>query len=423
MAQPTPPVYGMPYVAGRACGVLQYGLNTDPAGRIVMLDTPVPGPLPQPPAGIVVVNGAPLSHAMIPLLGSGVPTVLVTPAQATVLREGVEVLLDGSTGMITAPCAAVEVGPPPALLPAVTTDGTRVTLRVSARDPHSVQRAVALGAESIGLVRSEFLAPADVRQRLDAAFYRQAFAAICAAAAGLPVTIRLIDIAVDKQPAWLPAQAGVGGVLGRQGVRLYTEPSVHAIYQAQLQAIDKLSVECELCVLLPYVADRVELEFWYRDIQAQLSRHLPVGAMAETPAAALALGAWLEVAEFAGLGCNDLMQCLFGADRDRPELAHYLDPHAPALYRFLHQVARGMQGQGERVQLCGVLPQLPGILPVLLGLGFRVFSVEAAQLPWLTQSIAQTDIGAAQELAAQVCRAQSSQVVRELLGLATSRAS
>ena len=424
MTQPLLHIRGMPYVPGSARGVLQHGMGEDSDGRIVVLETLLSGSLPHHPAGIVVINGAPLSHAMIPLFGSGVPTVLVTPAQAAVLREGVEVLLDGSTGLIISSAVATTgTGLPPVLPPAVTSDGTRITLRVSARDPHAAQRAVALGAESIGLVRSEFLVPADARQRPDAAFFRQAFAALCAAAGGLPVTIRLIDIAADKQPAWLPAQAGVGGALGRQGVRLYADPVVHAVYRAQLEAIDSLAAEGELRVLLPYVADRVELEYWCRDIQAQLSRPLPIGAMAETPAAALALGEWLEVADFVGLGCNDLMQCLFGADRDRPELAHYLDPHAPALYRFLHQVARGIRGQGERVQLCGVLPQLPGILPVLLGLGFRVFSVEAAQLPWLVQSITQTDIGVARDLAEQVCRVRSSQAVRELLGLAASRES
>lgn len=416
MPAPVLPLHGMPYVAGLARGVLQFGTAADLSGRIVVLDAPAP--LPQAPAGIIMIDGAPLAHAMIPLLDSGVPVVLLTGAQAAALRAGDAVSIDGGTGLIsTDGTGAVSVLP--AVVPAaVTVDGMCITLRASARDPQAVRRAVALGAESIGLVRSEYLTPVDPRQLPDADFFRQAFAALCTAAGERPVTFRLVDIAADKQPAWLPAGVAGGGALGRQGVRLYNDPVVQAVYRAQLEAIDSLAAACGVRVLLPYVADRAELEYWVGDVRSRLTHQLPVGAMAETPAAALALGTWLEVADFAGLGCNDLMQCLFGADRDRPELAPYLDPHAPVLYRFLQQVAAGVGERADRLQLCGVLPQLPGILPVLLGLGFRVFSVEAARLPWLAQVVAQTSIGAARRLADRVCRAGSSQAVRVLLGLA-----
>jgi phosphoenolpyruvate-protein kinase (PTS system EI component) len=109
------------------------------------------------------------------------------------------------------------------------------------------------------------------------------------------------------------------------------------------------------------------------------------------------------------------MQCLFGADRDQPELRRYLDPYAPALYRFLQQVANAVQSQLDEVQLCGVLPQLPGILPLLLGLGYRTFSVEATMLPHLRQTIARTHTAEARMLAESVCHARSSAVVRTLL--------
>jgi phosphoenolpyruvate-protein kinase (PTS system EI component) len=137
--------------------------------------------------------------------------------------------------------------------------------------------------------------------------------------------------------------------------------------------------------------------------------------MAETPAAALQVSHWLDVADFAGIGCNDLLQCLFGADRDRPELGRYLDPYAPALYRFLREVAMAGGERLGQVQLCGVLPQLPGILPVLLGLGFRVFSVEASQLFWLGQAVIGTSLCDAETLADRVCAMSSSREVRSLL--------
>ncbi len=409
---------GMPYVSGTARGILQRGLQANPTGRIVLLEQPLAGPFQPAPAGFIVIHGAPLSHAMIPLLGSGVPTIIITPDQANALHEGMEVAFDGATGLITSDTIRISRAPTPNASAAgcATADGERIHLRVSARNRRAVDRAVEFGAESIGLVRSEFLEPADGRVP-DTLFYQRAFRDLCESASGLPVTIRLFDVAADKRPAWLPTDVAVDGVLGRQGVRLYREETVQCIYRAQLEAIDALAGEFALRVLLPYVANSAELQTWCGDVRQRLSHPMPIDAMAETPAAALEIGAWLETADFVGIGCNDLMQCLFGADRDRPEVACYLDPYAPPLYRFLAQVAGAAGERLDAVQLCGVLPQLPGILPILLGLGFRVFSVEANLLPWLVRAIAQVRLSDVQALAKQVCAARDADTVRQLPGV------
>lgn len=399
---------GMPYVPGTARGVLQHGLSASPAGRVVLLEPPLAGPFEPAPAGYIVIHAAPFSHATIPLLGSGVPCVLVTRAQAGVLHEGMAVALDGATGLVTTDTTRVKQTPEPTASAAgcMTADGVEVHLRVSARNRHAVQRAVENGAESIGLVRSEFLGPADGGVP-DALFYQREFCALCESASGLPVTIRLFDVAADKRPGWLSSELAAHGVPGCQGVRLYREGPVARIYRAQLEAIDALAGQFDLRVLLPCVANAAELAEWCADVRQRLTHPVPIGAMAETPLAALETGAWLETVEFVGIGCNDLMQSLFGADRDQPELARYLDPHSPSLYRFLAQAAAAAGERLDAVQLCGVLPQLPGVLPILLGLGFRVFSVEAALLPWLGQAIARTRISTARALAQQVCAARN----------------
>ena len=415
MTNPAIHITGKPYVPGRVRGMLQRGMRNNPAGKIVMLEQPLPGPFESPPAGFIVVDGAPFSHGLIPLLGSGVPAILIDRGQSRVLQAGMELLLDGSTGLLTSNLSAHICAREPVVAgagAAVTRDGVAVTLRVSARGKRAVQSAVEAGARAIGLLRSEFLVPEDGRLP-DAAFYHSAFRILCEAAAGLPLTIRLFDAAASKRPPWLPH----AGVLGRQGVRLYDEEPLYGIYRAQLEAIADLAGECDVRVILPYVADLEELQYWHDDIRRQLPGSVAIGAMAETPAAALQLREWLEVVELVAIGCNDLMQCLFGADRDQPELSRYLDPQAPALYRFLWQVADAVPEQRlDAVQLCGVLPQLPGILPLLLGIGYRTFSVEAALLPHLWQTIASTHTGEARVLAERVCRARSSVDVRELLG-------
>jgi phosphoenolpyruvate-protein kinase (PTS system EI component) len=142
--------------------------------------------------------------------------------------------------------------------------------------------------------------------------------------------------------------------------------------------------------------------------------------MIETPAAALAVREFLEQADFVALGMNDLMQCLFAADRYRPELSGYLDPYSPIIYRFLGLVAEQAGTALNRVQVNGLLAQLPGVLPVLIGLGYRAFSVDPVMLPWLAQRVRLTDTGAAAGLAQALCNARCSADVKTLLGLSAA---
>ena len=113
------------------------------------------------------------------------------------------------------------------------------------------------------------------------------------------------------------------------------------------------------------------------------------------------------------------MQCLFGADRDTPGLRRQLDPYAPVLYRLLGKVMEVMQDSPDRVRVCGVLPRLSGILPVLVGLGFRRFSIDPIWIPYLARDLEALTLDAAEALADAVRRCEEACAVRELLGITT----
>ena len=129
----------------------------------------------------------------------------------------------------------------------------------------------------------------------------------------------------------------------------------------------------------------------------------------------------LDDADFVAIGCNDLMQSLYAADRDRHELRHYLDPYAPVLYRLLKQAADQAGTQLHNVQLCGVLPMTQGVLPVLLGLGYRTFSVDAPFIPYLAGIVANTTREQCETLAEQVCAVKTTREALEVLQLPTDR--
>ncbi|MCH8503681.1 MAG: phosphoenolpyruvate-protein phosphotransferase, partial [Ectothiorhodospiraceae bacterium] len=250
----------------------------------------------------------------------------------------------------------------------------------------------------------------------DVAYYEKTFAAICEAAAPLPVTFRLLDISVDKKPPWLGEMRGMTGLLGLQGSRLFGIRPVSSVLEAQLSALARVSAVHDLRVLMPYVASPDEFRHWKHRIRMWLPDRIAIGAMAETPAAALAMPEWRRDGTRVSIGCNDLMQCLFGADRDIPEVAGYLDPYSPYLFRFLQLVADAAAEHMDQVQLCGLLQQLPGVLSILLGLGYRQFSMSPRLIPALAGVVRETRLEEARQLAMAVQAASDSASVRELLG-------
>ncbi len=409
-----------PYVPGRARGILRFGPAASAPQVIVVLRQHELAALGTRPAGIVLVEGAPFSHPALRLLGRAIPTVLAEQGQLKGLVEGGEYLLDGHCGQLIRPVPGMladagQPAPPEMGKPVPTRDGANVELRASVGSAAGCAAAVEQGAAAIGLVRTEYLFPED-GSRPDADFLAAAFEQICQAARPLPVNFRLVDIAGDKIPPWLGRVSGIAGVRGLQGARLYASEPVRQVYLDELKALGKLAGQYRLSVLLPYVASLPELETLVTEIRQYLPPSVRIGTMLETPAAALAANDFLSAVDFAALGCNDLMQCLFAADRDLPELRAWLNPHAPALYRFLAMVAERAGDSLGTLQVCGLLSQWPGILPVLLGLGYRVFSVDPVMIPWLAQTVRQTDTSQAARLARAACEARRPDEVRQLLG-------
>ena len=407
-----------PYVPGRARGTLKRG----PAGSgdsICMVKQSELGESDARPAGFIVVEGAPFSHRLLRLLTLGIPAVLVSADAAKKLKAGNDTLIDGFSGTVVQPAppetqAAPSPQPGPAGKAFDLPDGSSIELRASIHGIEDARLAVRQGAAAIGLVRTEFIAPGDGRQP-DFEFYREALAALCETSAPIPVTLRLPDIRQDKPVPWLTPSARLNTPLGLQGVRLFDSQPVRSVLDAMLNAIDQLPDIYPIRLLMPYVTRLDEFLYWRDIIRQRVRRSVPIGAMAESPVAVLAIKNWLEHADFIAIGCNDLMQCLFAADRDLAELRPYLDQYSPELYRFLQIAAQSAAGREDSVQLCGLLPQLKGVLPVLVGMGFRNFSVAPVMVPYLAQTARSLDLSEAEALARQVCQAEDNQAVRSLL--------
>ena len=409
-------IRGMGFVPGIVRGKLTRNTVTE---GILLADHEMLQSMSASPAGCVLLDAAPFSHASISLLSRGIPTVIVGAGEALQLDEGMEVILDGASGRLLpleTDDAELTPLPPPVPRALRTRDSEPVHMRASVRSVAAVQAAVERGVETIGLVRSEFLLP-ETGVMPDRAFYAETFEALLEAADPLPVTFRLLDLAADKKPSWASALPDTGP-LGLHGSRLYLHPVVRAVVEAQLQALERLSQRFGVGLLVPNVDSVEQFQQRRTSINAVLSDgDVSVGAMLETAGATLAVGEFLATADVVGFGLNDLMQSLFGADRDLPAVRTHLDPYTPPLYRFLRQTAELAGAEVGRVQLCGILPQLPGVLPVLLGLGYRTFSVDVAHAPYLARTVATRSSADDRGLAEAVCATASGHDVADLLGV------
>ncbi|HET19715.1 MAG TPA: phosphoenolpyruvate-protein phosphotransferase [Chromatiales bacterium] len=411
---------GTSLIPGRAQGRLLAGVHENLLQGILLIghqELPAllahRGPLP---AGIIVRDAARFAHALIRLFSLGIPTVLVSSEQAEAFVPGQWVALDGDQGLL-----ADEPIPPPAQAMAQqvdlqTADGQPIELMASVGDARGAEAAVRLGARSIGLVRSEYLHP-EPPVAPDRFFYINALQDLLEASRPLDVTVRLFDYGPDKHVPWWP-EAPIAP-LGQQGVRLYAIEPISEVLEAELAALDELCRDRPLSLLVPYLTHPWEFEGIRERLQRwPRLRNMPLGAMVETPAAAFALPEWKAMADFVAIGCNDLMQAFDAADRNRPELSAYLDPYAPAWLRFLARLAREGLELELPMRVCGQLPALPGLFPLLIGMGLRSFSVEPAQIPHLASVARLTSSTEAGDLLVQACRASSSMEVRGLLGLA-----
>lgn len=413
-------IQGMPYFPGEAAGELCTSARSLTSHRIALIRPEDIGRIAVPPAGFIILDPTPFSHNLIALLGIGVPVVLIETGQARSLRTGMQVHINGLTGRIdtgrTLPARAAPPEPQLQDRACTTADGTAVNLLASVRSASAARRAVAAGARGIGLVRSEFLMPPDGGIP-DAGFYRHSFHELLAAASPLPVTVRLLDMAADKQPDWLSPATQTGQPLGLQGVRLYHTPPVRQVVQDQLTVLGELAPSHAIRLLVPFIVRLEEFCHWQQQVRELVPDTVPVGAMAETLACVLDISRLLDSADFVAIGCNDLMQALYSADRDAAELRYYLDPYAPMLFRLFRQIVDSAGDRLECIQLCGVLPQIRGVLPVLLGLGYRSFSVDAPFIPYLADNLAGVSMHDCTALAADICAARTTQESLEILGL------
>lgn len=364
--------------------------------------------------GIVTEGGGPTSHVAILARELGIPAV-VGARGILGLSDGTMLLLDGSSG-------ALQVDPPPAALaagtaeppsgpssrplsgPGSTADGVPVALLANVSGPRDNAEAADLGAEGVGLLRTEFCFP---QGRGEPALAEQIerYTTLLAAWSGRRVWIRSLDAGADKPLPWLGLDPEANPALGIRGFR--TARRRPEVLTRQLQAIAAAARRCEaeVWVMAPMITTVAEAESFVA--QARAAGLPRAGVMVETPAAALCADALCAVVDGLSLGTNDLLQYTMAADRAASALADLASPWQPALLRLIAMVAEAAQRHCVPVGICGEAAGRADLAPVLVGLGVRSLSMAPRALPAVAAAVGRVGLDTARAMAAAALRADT----------------
>lgn len=287
--------------------------------------------------------------------------------------------------------------------PAITSDGTEISLLANIEFPDDCAAALDAGASGVGLFRSEFLflgrtgyikkLPSEDEQFES---YRKAVVAM----KGRPVTIRTLDVGADK-PLDIAEQTALNPALGLRAIRYcLAEPQM---FLTQLRAILRASAYGPIKLLIPMISHACEIDQslamveqakrQLRDANKKFDPVIQVGAMIEIPAAALSLPLFIKRMDFLSIGTNDLIQYTLAIDRVDHEVAHLYDPLHPAILHLLSMII--LTGAKARipVAVCGEMAGDTKLTRLLLGMGLRQFSMHPAQLLAVKQEILNSDLG------------------------------
>ncbi len=422
-------------------------LKEVPQGAILLTDelTPADAALLEPGriAGVATEEGGADGHTAIMLRALGIPAVLGCHGLTEAAKRGDPAVLDGGAGFIALhPSAETLAAAKAGLsaqakekvrldklrpLPAETTDGQRVELQANLEIPAELPLIHAAGAEGIGLLRTEFLFMN--REDLpDEEAQVAAYRTVIEAMKGHCVTIRVLDWGGEKDMEALaqgvPVATGPNPALGLRGIRLLLKRP--ELLEEQFAAILRVAALGEVRVLLPMVTVPEEVA-QARDIYERVAKRLkrrgmelpeklpPLGAMIETPGAALAADAIALEADFFAIGTNDLAMYTLAVDRAEADVAHLYDPLHPAVLRLMQFATEAALRLRMPVSVCGEMAGNPRLVPLLLGLGLRTLSMNASAIPRVKQVVRALDIDDCARFARRVMEQGDPKRIAELV--------
>jgi len=370
--------------------------------------------------GLITRDGGPTSHTAILARSKSIPAI-VGVTGALDLVDGTVIIADAASGAIAVDPSADAIADARAriaeraaaasapITDGALSDGTKVPLLANLGSPKEAAAAVELGAEGVGLFRTEFLfldsstAPTVEDQTTQ-------YTELLSHFAGKKVVVRALDAGADKPLSFLNDAHEENPALGLRGLRALR--ASEQILRDQLTALVNAqnATEADLWVMAPMVSDADETEYF-----VSLGKELglkTVGVMAEVPSLAVLADQVAEVSDFVSIGTNDLTQYTLAADRMLGSVASYQDPWHPSVLRLVKLLGDAGKAAGKPVGICGEAAADPQLAVVLVGLGATTLSMTPAALADVRAELAGVTIEDARRKATAALAARTASAAR-----------
>lgn len=388
--------------------------------------------------------GGRTSHTSIVARAMDIPAVVGCQHVSEDLNEGDTLIVDGDRGVVIlrpdeetlkqyetyrAEMATFRVGLREfAKLEAVTTDGTRILLMGNIEFPDEIEGLLAVGADGVGLYRTEFLYLTSLEEPSEEVQF-QTYRRCAELLRGKPITIRTLDLGADKYTQEQQEEPERNPFLGCRGIRYCLQNL--PMFKRQMRAILRASAFGSVKIMFPLITTTMELrqaKLVLNDVMEELEeegiafdRSVPVGMMVEVPSAALMAKVFAREVAFLSIGTNDLIQYTLAVDRGNERVANLYSAANPALLQLVKQTIRAGKHYKVDTSICGEIAGEPTYTMLLIGFGLRTLSLVPSQIPQVKRIVRSVDIGQCERLARKVGSFDSERQVLHYLREQTRR--
>lgn len=389
-------------------------------------------------AAFVTDAGGPTSHTAILGRSLTIPSVIALGYARQLVNEDELIIVDGSNGVII-------VAPDDVILAeyrrrlrefrslkrqlnklkhtaARTLDGVNIELMTNIESVDDIKFLHKLGADGVGLFRSEFsYLNCDHLPVEDELFtlYSEAVRKL----KGKVLTIRTVDLGVDKNPRWFGQSHALNPALGLTGIRLCLAEPV--MFRTQMRAILRAAALGPIRMMWPMVSSVAEIQQCLAHLKTakqqlserfeQFDEHIQVGTMIEIPSAALTINAILKCVDFISIGTNDLIQYTLAVDRSDESVSYLYQPGHPSVLKLLQHVVRACVRLNKQVSVCGEMAGDEQYTRLLLGMGLRCLSMNYNNLLAVKNRIIQSEVLALETEVQKILRQEDPDKVLKLL--------
>mgnify|MGYP003598602372 FL=1 len=392
-------------------------------------------------AGFVTDAGGPTSHTAILGRSLDIPSVIGLRNARDLISENEWVIVDGINGVLI-------INPDDTVLAeyrrhmreyknrkralnklkktaATTEDGLNIELLANIESTEDIKQLHSAGADGVGLFRSEYLyLNRDTLPTEDEQY--EVYSTLIKKLKGKQLTIRTVDLGVDKNPRWFGQNASPNGslnpALGLTGIRLCLAEPV--MFRTQMRAILRAAAHGKVNMMWPMVASLTELRqciVHFETAKRQLAERgeeygeVSLGCMIEIPSAALTVGSLLKLVDFISIGTNDLIQYTLSVDRGDDSVSHLYQPGHPAVLKLLQHIIRTANRMGKSVSVCGEMAGDSTYTRLLLGMGLRRFSMNPSNLLTIKDIVLRSHTGRLEEESARLMRNEDPEKTDKLL--------